>query len=67
MRITKRQLRKIISEAGIIYDSPDDFYAPDVYEALIEKLGPKRFAKALYAALGDADQYGIASFIEEMG
>ena len=53
MRITKRQLRKIISEAGIIYDSPDDFYAPEAYEALIEKLGPKRFAYALYAALGD--------------
>ena len=67
MKITKRQLRRIIKEAGIVYDSPDDFYAPEAYEALIKELGPKRFAMALYAALGDEDQYGIAKWIEERG
>jgi len=65
MKITKRQLRRIIKE-GLLREGGDPTIAG--YVRAIETLGPERFATALVAVLGDVSGYnghaGILDWIE---
>ena len=66
MRITKRQLRRIVKEE-LLRESGDPTIV--AYARLIKALGPERFATGLVAALGDVSGYagghaGIIDWIE---
>ena len=76
MKITKRQLRRIIKEELLQEWRPEtDLGSPDQgdprarYVALIKDIGPEQFVEGLVAALGDVSGYsdGHAGIIDYIG